>query len=329
MISLHYKLSSYHHFLSQVAELLGTTVQDHQLKIPPHIGEGYFKVTSFGEDLEALTYDVQLKEELLFTREKEGVEFYNLVFDRLDVAGSASVNIGVDTEPPGPGRNTAMYLTSFLYDVAYVLEKDAPLKGVRILLSAEWMKKYLQLSERENVLAKYLSLKNLGVWQMPVDAELTQLMNDVLSPEEVPLLFFQNKVMQIIEKFFSWLYNQEAWHSNAVGITRVDIEQAQKAEAILTNDITVLPPTIKTLARGLAVSESKLKKLFKTVYGLPPYEYYQKQRMQKARVMLLSGEYSIKDVGYTLGYSNLSNFTLAFKKEFKALPSDITKRRLR
>jgi AraC-like DNA-binding protein len=47
--------------------------------------------------------------------------------------------------------------------------------------------------------------------------------------------------------------------------------------------------------------------------------------MQKARLMLLSGNYSIKDVGYSLGYSNLSNFTLAFKKEFHKLPSEITK----
>ena len=60
-------------------------------------------------------------------------------------------------------------------------------------------------------------------------------------------------------------------------------------------------------------------------YGLPPYEYLQKQRMQKAKMMLLSGNFSIKDVGYTLGYSNLSNFTLAFKKEFGQLPSEVVK----
>jgi AraC-like DNA-binding protein len=47
--------------------------------------------------------------------------------------------------------------------------------------------------------------------------------------------------------------------------------------------------------------------------------------MQKAKMMLLSGNYSIKDVGYTLGYSNLSNFTLAFKKEFGQLPSEVLK----
>ena len=58
---------------------------------------------------------------------------------------------------------------------------------------------------------------------------------------------------------------------------------------------------------------------------MPPYEYFQKQRMQKAMTLLKSGEHSIKDVGYTLGYANLSNFTLAFKKVYGVLPSVITK----
>jgi AraC-like DNA-binding protein len=87
--------------------------------------------------------------------------------------------------------------------------------------------------------------------------------------------------------------------------------------------VTILPPTIKELAREAAMSESKLKKIFKTVYGLPPYEYYQRQRMEKARLMLLSGNYSVKDIGYTLGYANLSNFTLAFKKVFGKVPSQL------
>jgi AraC-like DNA-binding protein len=87
----------------------------------------------------------------------------------------------------------------------------------------------------------------------------------------------------------------------------------------------VLPPTIKELSRVAAMSESKLKKVFKTVFGLPIYEYFQRHRMQKAKIMLMSGNYSIKDVGYSLGYANLSNFTLAFKKEFGKLPSNLVK----
>jgi len=129
----------------------------------------------------------------------------------------------------------------------------------------------------------------------------------------------------MVEIFFSWLENDSSYPSIRPIISRSDIEIAQKVESIITDESIAIPPTIKNLSRQVAMSDSKLKKIFKLVYGLPIYEYFQKHRMQKARLMLLSGNYSIKDVGYSLGYSNLSNFTLAFKKEFQKLPSEITK----
>jgi AraC-like DNA-binding protein len=65
--------------------------------------------------------------------------------------------------------------------------------------------------------------------------------------------------------------------------------------------------------------------LFKEVYGYPIYEYYQRYRMERARAMLLSGEHSVKETGYHLGYKSLSNFAKAFRQVFEYAPSDLTK----
>ena len=329
MITLHYKLTSYYDLLDRLGSLLGTKPVENVLTIPNEFGEGFFKVIPVEEKLEAFTYHLKLNDQFLFKREKEDREFYVLTFDEVDTSLAGAINIGSDTSGIDTNRKTALYLTSFLYDIEYTLQKNIEVKGVRILLDAVWMKKYLQLNEKEDVLEKYINLKTAGIWYMPVDSELKDLLNDIVSTQPIPLLFYQNKLFRIIEKFFSWLYNELQSFHNTAGISKNDILLAQKIESIITNDITIVPPTIKELARCIAISESKLKKIFKIVYGLPPYEYYQKQRMQKAKQMLLSGDYSIKDVGYTLGYSNLSNFTLAFKKEFGALPSDVLKGRLK
>ncbi len=58
------------------------------------------------------------------------------------------------------------------------------------------------------------------------------------------------------------------------------------------------------------------------MYGSTLYEYFQKSRMNRAKVLMLTHKYSIKEIGSQLGYSNLSNFSIAFKKEFKQLPSN-------
>jgi AraC-like DNA-binding protein len=74
------------------------------------------------------------------------------------------------------------------------------------------------------------------------------------------------------------------------------------------------------------MSPSKLKNSFKEIYGLPVYQYYQKHRMNKAKAMLLSRKYSVREVGIEVGYSNLSNFAKAFRKSFDQLPSDLLSR---
>ena len=68
-----------------------------------------------------------------------------------------------------------------------------------------------------------------------------------------------------------------------------------------------------------------MKRQFKQEYGKPVFEYYQKYKMEKAKELLLSGQYAVKEVGYLLGYQNLSNFANAFKKEFGVLPSTLLK----
>jgi AraC-like DNA-binding protein len=44
--------------------------------------------------------------------------------------------------------------------------------------------------------------------------------------------------------------------------------------------------------------------------------------MLRARQLLRSKKYSVKEIGVALGFKNLSNFTIAYKKEFNVLPSE-------
>jgi AraC-like DNA-binding protein len=128
----------------------------------------------------------------------------------------------------------------------------------------------------------------------------------------------------LLENFFSWLYQQMSVMELKIKMSREEIDQITVVEQELLSNLAQAP-TISQLARQAAMSPSKLKKQFKDVYGMPIYEYFQKNRMQKAREMLLEGNRSVKAVGMEMGFSNLSNFSLAFKKEFDELPSELLK----
>jgi AraC-like DNA-binding protein len=324
MIRFNYKLTSYSAFLEQLSELLKARLDNGYMPLPEDVGTGYFQAIDV-DGVDALLYDFKLNDDILFERKKDGEEYYTLIFDEVDQIDGFDLAIENQLMFEPNTRTSAIYLTSFLYDVSVTIHKNISLKGLRVCINREWMHKYLHLPAIEDVLEKYIELKTENVWYKPVDAESRELLQALLNTKGNNLLYYHTKILRIVEIFFEWLREESKQVHARSGISRVDIKCAQTIESILTSETTVLPPTIKELSRKAAMSESKLKKVFKSVYGLPIYEYFQKHRMQKARMMLLTGNYSIKDIGYSLGYSNLSNFTLAFKKEYGRLPSEVVK----
>ncbi len=68
------------------------------------------------------------------------------------------------------------------------------------------------------------------------------------------------------------------------------------------------------------MSESKLKRLFKQVFGNTIYNYYQTMRMKEAAYLLKHEKQSVSKVGYALGFSNLSHFTRMFEEHIGMKP---------
>ncbi|MCZ8132611.1 MAG: AraC family transcriptional regulator [Steroidobacteraceae bacterium] len=87
------------------------------------------------------------------------------------------------------------------------------------------------------------------------------------------------------------------------------------------------PPPIAVLARRVGMNQTKLKAAFRHVTGRTIYEYVQELRMRKASALLSSGDASIGEVAYAVGYAHPANFTAAFKKHFGFLPRALKPRR--
>ncbi|MBS2213954.1 helix-turn-helix transcriptional regulator [Carboxylicivirga mesophila] len=83
--------------------------------------------------------------------------------------------------------------------------------------------------------------------------------------------------------------------------------------------------TVEKLAEMHGVSVSKLKRDFKTLFNCSITHYYTNAKMDEAYRRLKSGNYTVSEVGYDLGYSNLSKFSEMFKKLKGISPRDVVK----
>lgn len=78
--------------------------------------------------------------------------------------------------------------------------------------------------------------------------------------------------------------------------------------------------TIAQLSRKAGINQLKLKKGFKTIYGIGVYGYQLQQRMLIAKTALEKTLKPIHQVGRQSGYRNTANFSAAFKKIYGISP---------
>ncbi|ULQ52986.1 AraC family transcriptional regulator [Flavihumibacter fluvii] len=312
--------------LQELAAALKTDLKDCRLDYPEHFARGYTQCIELPNGLQAMVSDYTLNDQYYIKRNGSPDEYYVLRYEDIHVEDEMTLKIDGDTLKTKNDHHAGIYLVSTLFDVSYLGKNGTSVKGVHIIFNKNWLAEHLQIKDPEEVLTAYLNLKTRSYTIEPIDNEYRRYFNEILyADKDSPLRIatIQNRIMLLIERFFSRLYDKSRNVLASPRISTHDVRQLMQVEAILIRDIHNRPPTIDQLAHEATMSSAKLKKLFKEVYGTSIYAYYQKQRMAVAREMLLSGDFTVKEVGLQVGYSNLSNFAAAFRKEFQILPSEI------
>ncbi|AYQ32960.1 helix-turn-helix transcriptional regulator [Runella sp. SP2] len=101
------------------------------------------------------------------------------------------------------------------------------------------------------------------------------------------------------------------------------IEKIQQLHEQIVSDFSFRIPPIDEVSSSFKVSPSKFKSVFKSLYQTPYHQYFMEHKMQQARELLESGQYSVKQVSDLLGYTTPIKFVIVFKKYQKVTPGRI------
>ena len=72
-------------------------------------------------------------------------------------------------------------------------------------------------------------------------------------------------------------------------------------------------------------SVSKIKTVFKRVYGETIYAFHLRKRLEKAYYLLIQDKIPINEIAEDCGFKSFSHFSRSFKKEYGVTPSQIRK----
>jgi AraC family transcriptional regulator len=78
---------------------------------------------------------------------------------------------------------------------------------------------------------------------------------------------------------------------------------------------------IEKVAVESNISQYHFFRLFKTVFGVSPYQYLKQKRLHKAQELLRSHQMPLAQLAIEVGYSDIFSFSKAFKQYFGFAPS--------
>jgi AraC-like DNA-binding protein len=308
-------------FITLFGKQINAPVRDNFLDIPPKMGEGYVRKIGFGDDFKLTIHRYTLKEDLIIKRNP--AERSNSVRTIFFYSNKEDIEVKCNKEEnvPFTKKNDASILLS-TNDLRSEIRFPAGsnIRYVVVGITAERLHSVLSI-DKPNSTIKTITAENASfLFSENLDAEMQLLLKNIVSVDmnnSLNNFYVQIKVQELMYLLFSKLSLRE--NTTFKSINSNDAEKLLVIRNEILNDLST-PPVLNELAIIASMSETKLKQLFKQTFGDTIYNFYQKARMEEAAFLLKQAKHSVSEVGYELGFSNLSHFSRLFEKQYGITP---------
>lgn len=320
-LTISYQQKNFVQSVKDFAGSLQLPFQDNGFRFCPTMANGTYRAIPFEEGFSAALSDYTINKEFVVSRvpdEEFGVLIY---LYRFNTKGPIAYKVNDSERLAHNNVYHALRVINTQTSQVISIPPDTTVKGLAIHLEKRWIENNLG----HDVLKVMDYLQKVNYFKEFMNAKQQKLFNEIfeVAPgHPYPNVFIKSRILRLLDKLFENFLQRDISEAPEK-LSETDFEVLQKIEFMLIENYDQVFPSIEKLARAALMSESKLKKLFKEAFGMGMYEYYQKNRMHKAKELILSGKHSVTEVGLKLGYQNLSNFSAAFRKEFQHLPSEI------
>ena len=163
----------------------------------------------------------------------------------------------------------------------------------------------------------------------PLHCGMASTVMDIIHPPSYTgitrSLFYESRALDLLTLQLEQMTSKSPLSSRKKAYPgKKDLERLHEARRLLVSDLKD-PPTIASLARKCGLNEFKLKKGFKQAFNTTIFAYLQEVKMKNAWQLIQEGGLSVTEAAYEVGYTNISHFSAAFKKQFHLTPGVLKK----
>lgn len=313
-------------FVNSFAEKFGLPVMNNMVSVPKELGSGYIKLIELNPDLKFVIHHFRLKEDFFLKRLSPvgnnnllSIVFYNKEIPVSNIRNKEEVIQFLKK------HDSSIQISSSALATETLFPKNTDIYFVVIGIQKSSLKALLEIEKSNSLYDNIINGQCLFYYCEELTDEIEfELKNLTLIDGQADLSFllYRIKIQKLLYLLFQKLLNRD--DKTQYAINKIDLEKIAEIRTLILKNIST-PPLLKRLSKMVGMSETKMKKLFKQVYGQSIYNYYEKARMNEAVILLRHREFSVTEVGYQLGFSNLSHFSRIFKKYHGLTPKAFTK----
>jgi AraC-like DNA-binding protein len=307
--------------LKRLAHLMGTEIKNRRLEIPEKFGKGYCTGFVFNEHIRMLISNYELNEDLVVENPDINAAKRMIFFKFQNIFPKTEI---VSTEKHLMEMPSVLVATSSV-NTDDVISIHTNTAVINIEVDANYLNGLFDLSGKSPVLQSLLQNTQPLLFEQMIYPSLQKIVDEIVTEPVDPAfeLFFQRiKAEELICRLLMELEKRDEKHLYALNIH--DIQAIYKVKEQMLEHLET-PPVINELAVCANMSSSKLKRLFKQIFGNSIFSYYQEFRMKEAARLLKEEKLFVSDVGYHLGFTNLSHFSRVFEEHIGMKPKQYSR----
>lgn len=163
----------------------------------------------------------------------------------------------------------------------------------------------------------------------PLSRQMTDLLSRIVHPPPYSAailpLFYESRALDLLAlQLESFCLSERPDYGFSLNAS--DIERIHAARRILLSTFRD-PPTISALARDCGINEFKLKKGFKQTFHTTIFGFIKQRKMETAWQLIEEDRLSVTQAASEVGYTNVSHFINAFRRQFCINPGQLKKAR--
>jgi len=308
-------------FLAGFSEQFGVPLHGNELKIPAKMGQGNIKRIDLGEDFRLHIHQYSFREEFVLKRTAaEAISdvitiiFYSAAFPN-NYLSNREGSFNCTKTHAASVEVSSGDLNS---EIRFPAGKEIHFTSLGI--RAGLLRELLGPTEPNQLIETVTNANSTFLYHLLMIPDLERTLKSLLESESADPLkrfYYKVKAQELLYMVFSMLARRE--DKKHCQLDNLDVSMLMTVRERLLADLSQ-PPQLRDLAKLANMSETKLKQLFRQVFGDSIYNYFQTVRMEEAASMLRHPGVAVSQVGYQLGFSNLSHFSRLFARHHGKTP---------